>query len=147
MEWLGCESSVHKSSYASSGHSSSTRAPSATTALSSAGDDVSTVLGSVDFRDLPKIPEGQPTEMAMEGTQVPSESEEDSDKDTEYSRTSTRTSKSRPSAARSSGRKAKKLQKIRERTESRGGAWEDQNNSCHVASGRSPSHVNIVPAT
>jgi hypothetical protein len=105
------------------------------------------LLGSVDFRDLPKIPEGQPTEIAMEGTQVPSESEEDSGKDTEYSKTSTRMSKSRPSAARSSGRKAKKLKAIEERTKARGGTWEDQNSSRHVASGRSPSHVNTVPAT
>ena len=147
MEWLGCESSVHKSSYTSSGQSSSMRAPSATTALSSAGDDVSTVLGSVDFRDLPKVPEDQPTEMATEDTQVPSEPEQDSGKETEHSKTSTRMSKSRPSAARSSGRKAAKVRKIQERTEARGGTWEDQNSSRHVASGRSPSHGHSVPAT
>ena len=101
---------------------------------SSAADDVSTVLGSVDFRDLPKIQEGQPTDIGsqMEGTQAQCESSEDSGKDTEYSKTSTRMSKSRPAAARSSGRKAKKLQKTRERVESRGGTWEDQKNTVVV---------------
>jgi len=147
MQWLGCESSMLKASSQSSNLDSSTRAPSVTTALSSAGDDVSTVLGSVDFRDLPKVPEDQTTELGMDGTQMESASEEDSGKDTEYSKTSTRMSKSRPSAARSSGRKNKKLKALEERTKARGGTWEDQNSSRHVVSGRSPSHVNTVPAT
>ena len=136
MEWLGAESAIEKASCMSKGQDSSTRAPSVMSALgsSSAADDVSTVLGSVDFRDLPKIQEGQATEIGshMDGTQAQCESSEDSGKDTEYSKTSTRMSKSRPAAARSSGRKAKKLQKTSERVESRGGTWEDQKNTVVV---------------
>ena len=58
------------------------------------------------------------------------QSEEDSGKDTEYSHTSSRMSKSRPSACRSSGRKAAKLAALRERMEARGGIWEDSRRIC-----------------
>ena len=65
MEWLGAESAMEKASLTSKGQDSSTRAPSVMSGLgsSSAADDVSTVLGSVDFRDQTKIQEGQGTEI------------------------------------------------------------------------------------